>query len=103
MNAALKRRLVQLEKRRAAAAEAVEAHGVVMAPMGMSLDMATCVRILREAGRPTACVNLGLAPRGLNAKELETYLRTGPPVSSGPGEPPIRLTPEPSHDRWHDG
>ena len=46
---------------------------------GLALDEDTCVRILRESGfLPTGAmgiVNLGVIPKGLNAEELERFLR----------------------------
>jgi hypothetical protein len=41
----------------------------------LSLDHATCVRILRESGHRTASVWLDRIPDGLSAEELERFLR----------------------------
>ena len=51
---------------------------VTYADRSLALDQDRCVEILRECGHlrsGTMCVNLGRVPRGLNAKELESYLR----------------------------
>ena len=52
---------------------------VTAADRGLALDEDTCVRILRESGfvptGPVGVVNLGVVPKGLNAEELETFLR----------------------------
>ena len=52
---------------------------VARAGWGLALDMDTCVAILRESGfvpaGPIGLVNLCGIPDGLNAEELEAYLR----------------------------
>ena len=52
---------------------------VSRAGWGLALDQDTCIRILRECGflptGPVGVVNLGQIPDGLNAEELERYLR----------------------------
>ena len=52
---------------------------MVTAVVTLALDVNTCVRILRECGFvPTSgigIVNLCNIPDGLNADEIETYLR----------------------------
>ena len=46
---------------------------------GLALDKDRCIRILRECGHlptgPVGLVNLGQIPDGLDADELERYLR----------------------------
>ena len=51
---------------------------VTAAGKRLALDPDRCVQILRECGLPTGpvgLVNLGQIPDGLNAEELETFLR----------------------------
>jgi hypothetical protein len=52
---------------------------VTAADRGLALDQDKCIQILRECGSlptgPVGVVNLGQIPRGLNAEELETFLR----------------------------
>ena len=52
---------------------------VTYADRGLALDQDRCVEILRECGHlptgPMGLVNLGRVPRGLNARELERFLR----------------------------
>jgi hypothetical protein len=52
---------------------------VTAADRGLALDQDRCVQILRESGflptGPVGVVNLGDIPRGLNAEELERFLR----------------------------
>ena len=54
---------------------------------GLALDEDTCVRILRECGflptGPVGVVNLGVIPKGLNAEELERFLRKDGAVTRG--------------------
>ena len=52
---------------------------VTAADRGLALDQDRCMQILRESGYlptgPVGLVNLGQIPDGLNAEELETFLR----------------------------
>ena len=52
---------------------------VTTAGRGLALDQDRCVEILRECGflptGPVGVVNLGDIPKGLNAEELERFLR----------------------------
>jgi hypothetical protein len=52
---------------------------VTAADRGLALDQDRCIEILRESGflptGPVGVVNLGDIPQGLNAEELETFLR----------------------------
>jgi hypothetical protein len=52
---------------------------VTAADRGLALDQDRCVQILRESGflptGPVGVVNLGDIPKGLNANELERFLR----------------------------
>ena len=52
---------------------------VTTAGRGLALDQDRCVQILRESGflptGPVGVVDLGDIPKGLNAEELETFLR----------------------------
>ena len=52
---------------------------VTTAGRGLALDQDRCVQILRESGflptGPVGVVNLGDIPQGLNADELERFLR----------------------------
>ena len=52
---------------------------VTQAGRGLALDQDTCLRILGECGflptGPVGVVNLGDIPDGLNAEELERFLR----------------------------
>jgi hypothetical protein len=52
---------------------------VTTAGRGLALDQDRCVEILRECGflptGPVGLVNLGDIPKGLNAEELERFLR----------------------------
>ena len=52
---------------------------VTTAGRGLALDQDRCVQILRESGflptGPVGVVNLGDIPEGLNAEELERFLR----------------------------
>ena len=52
---------------------------VSKAGWGLALDQDRCMQILRESGflptGPVGVVNLGQIPDGLNAEELERYLR----------------------------
>jgi hypothetical protein len=55
----------------------------------LALDQDTCMQILRECGRlptgPVGVVNFGEIPVGLNARELEQYLREhGAELRPGP-------------------
>ena len=54
---------------------------VCNAGWGLALDQEACIQILRECGflptGPVGLVNLGRIPDGLNAEELERYLREG--------------------------
>ena len=52
---------------------------VTAAGKSLALDQDRCIQILRESGSlptgPVGVVNLGQIPGGLNAEELETFLR----------------------------
>ena len=52
---------------------------VCRAGWGLALDQGRCIQILRECGflptGPVGLVNLGQIPDGLNAEELERFLR----------------------------
>ena len=52
---------------------------VTAADRGLALDQDRCIQILRECGflptGPVGVVNLGDIPEGLNAEELERFLR----------------------------
>src|SRR5258707_1137124 len=52
---------------------------VTLAGRVLALDQDRCIQILRECGLlptgPVGVVNLGHIPEGLNAEELERYLR----------------------------
>jgi hypothetical protein len=52
---------------------------VTAADRGLALDQDRCIQILRESGSlptgPVGVVNLGDIPQGLNAEELERFLR----------------------------
>ena len=52
---------------------------VTTAGRGLALDQDRCVQILRESGflptGPVGVVNLGQIPEGLNAEQLERFLR----------------------------
>jgi hypothetical protein len=60
------------------------------AGLGLVLDSDRCVQILGECGflptDPVGIVNLGQIPNGLNAEELETYLREDGAKTCGLGE-----------------
>jgi hypothetical protein len=67
---------------------------VCPARWGLALDQDTCIQILDECGflptGPVGVINLGKIPVGLNADELEQYLREhgaglrlGPATDSG--------------------
>jgi hypothetical protein len=59
---------------------------VTAADRGLALDQDGCVQILRESGfLPTGpvAVNLGDIPKGLNAEELERFLRKNGAVTRG--------------------
>jgi hypothetical protein len=52
---------------------------VTAAGRGLALDQNRCIEVLRECGSlhtgPVGVANLGDIPRGLNAEELERFLR----------------------------
>ena len=52
---------------------------VTQAGIGLAIDQDRCIQILGECGflptGPVGVVDLGNIPNGLNAKELESYLR----------------------------
>jgi hypothetical protein len=60
---------------------------VTAADRGLALDQDRCVQILRECEflpkGPVGVVNLGDIPKGLNAEELETFLRKDGAVTRG--------------------
>ena len=60
---------------------------VTAAGKELALDQDRCIQILRECGflptGPVGLVNLGEIPNGLNAEELETYLREHGAETSG--------------------
>jgi hypothetical protein len=77
---------------------------VTAADRGLALDQDRCVQILRESGflptGPVGVVNLGDIPKGLNAEELERFLRKNGAVTRGlrsaqnHGEPEDRASQE---------
>ena len=74
------RRLQRLESRFGLGPEAEQLLMVVTAAgKRLALDQDRCIQILRECGflptGPVGVVNLGDIPQGLNAEELETFLR----------------------------
>jgi hypothetical protein len=83
---AIERRLNRLEDRLAPQGKKPLLIVVNDAAQKLALDSSTCVQILREAGHLdttvlSCVVDLGYIPNGLDAAELEQYLRehgTGP-------------------------
>jgi hypothetical protein len=76
----VERRLDRLEDRLAPRGKNQMLLVVTDAGQKLALDSDRCVQILREAGRidsasPISVVDLGCIPNGLNAAELEKYLR----------------------------
>jgi hypothetical protein len=74
------RRLQRLESRFGLGPETEQLLLVVTAAgKALALDQDRCIQILRESGSlptgPVGLVNLGEIPDGLNAEELERYLR----------------------------
>ena len=77
---AVERRLDRLEGRLAPQGRKQFLIVVTDAEQKLALDSDRCVQILREAGHldtksVSCCVDLGNVPDGLNAAELERYLR----------------------------
>ena len=82
----ISRRIRRLEKSRAA--EAQEKQLVIVAcddSWRLALDEHTCIKIIRECGflprGPIAILNFLEIPHGLNAEELERFLREYKPES----------------------
>jgi hypothetical protein len=82
------RRIAKLEDRFGTAAGKPQLLMVVTAAgRRLALDEDTCIRILRESGflptGPVGVVNLAEIPEGLNAEELERFLREDGAVTRG--------------------